>query len=466
MGAAASKKTPIFTIAIIAVNIVVYAVTSFENLFIQVGNYWVSMGGYIPALLAEPPQWYRIFTSMFLHADIFHILFNMYFLYLFGRAVEEALGGGRFLALYLASGVAASIFHTAFSFIGGSTAYVTPAIGASGAISGVLGAYLLLYPGTSLIMGWWFFPFPFFIRLKAAYYLIFWFAAQVFYGYAQAAGSTAVFAHAGGFIAGMALLPLVVNRERILQLKMVSRINPPYYLVFAPARREGLGRSAKIVVALILASLLAGAAYASTGFADPGAIKSASIQYTCGGIPYVDYLGVQLPDVESAVQDISLDTTRILLNRLYASGLLYDVAKADKQITIAGETLEVPVRIQVGGRITVVDVNMTVNYFSGAYDGDGFLRHGEGNIATQAVSVQLAYGPGYRLYQMINYEPITYEFSMSAQTVELAGITQYSALASLAASAAAIAVVLKKDRDLTLVGEETEVYRPYFGTPI
>jgi len=102
----------------------------------------VSLCGFIPSLVGNPSQWYRVFTSMFLHADFFHILFNMYFLCVFGRAVESILGKSRFLLLYLAAGIFASIFHTAFSFIGGLSAYTVPAIGASGAISGILGAYL------------------------------------------------------------------------------------------------------------------------------------------------------------------------------------------------------------------------------------------------------------------------------------------------------------------------------------
>ncbi|MDI6805787.1 MAG: rhomboid family intramembrane serine protease, partial [Candidatus Bathyarchaeia archaeon] len=207
---------------------------------------------------------------MFLHADFFHMLFNMYFLYLFGRAVENVLGGLKYLALYLISGIASSIFHTAFSFLGGSTAYVIPAIGASGAISGVLGAYLILYPGTSLIMGWMFFFFPMFFRIKAAYYLIFWFATQLIYGYARLAESTAVFAHVGGFIAGIALLPLLAKKERISQLKLLRNIALPPYLTFIPGKTVGLGSITKTIVAVLLSSLLVGAAYASVGLTSQG----------------------------------------------------------------------------------------------------------------------------------------------------------------------------------------------------
>lgn len=461
------KSRPLVTFTLIIVNIAVYAITSYQNLFMEISDYWVSLGGFVPSLTTIPSQFYRILSSMFLHANLFHIIFNMYFLYLFGRAVEEALGGGRFLAFYLASGIFASIFHTAFSFIGGYSAYLIPAIGASGAISGVLGAYLLLYPGTSLIMGWWFFPFPFFIRLKALYYLIFWFATQVLYGYLQAAGSTAVFAHAGGFIAGIALLPMVMDGDRLLQLRLTSRVSPPYYLIFSPiAKSTGLGRTAKVIVSLVLASLLIGASYASTGLADPGDVKSTSIYYTCGGTPYVDYVGFQLPKIDESISAISVDATRILLNRLYAAGLLYDGAKANKELTMASETFKVAITVKIGGSIIPAEVNITINHFTGMYDADGFLRRGEGDIATQAVSVQIAYGPGYSSYPVISYKPISYKFSVESQTVKLANLTQYTALTSLAVTAAAIAVVLTKDKELTIIGEEPAFYEPYFSVPI
>ncbi|MEM0253095.1 MAG: rhomboid family intramembrane serine protease [Candidatus Bathyarchaeia archaeon] len=461
------RSRPIVTFTLIIVNTAIYFITSYQNLFMEISDYWVNLGGFVPSLITIPTQFYRILSSMFLHANLFHIIFNMYFLYLFGRAVEEALGGGRFLALYLASGIFASIFHTAFSFIGGYPAYLIPAIGASGAISGVLGAYLLLYPGTSLIMGWWFFPFPFFIRLKAVYYLIFWFATQVIYGYLQAAGSTAVFAHAGGFIAGIALLPMVTDRDRLLQLRLTSRISPPYYLIFAPVMKStGLGRTAKVIISIVLASLLIGASYASTGLADPGDVKSTSVQYTCGGASYIDYVGFQLPKIDEVISAISFDATRILLNRLYAAGLLYDATKANRELTIIGETFKVPVAIKISGSIISTEVNITINNFTGIYDADGFLKRGEGDIATQAVSFQVAYGPGYNPYPVISYKPISYKFSVESQTVKLANLTQYTALTSLAVTATAIAVILTKDKELTIIGEEPTFYEPYFGLPV
>lgn len=356
-GATASERKPAATLAMIMLNIAVYAVTSSGNLFLGVGEYWVEMGGFVPLLLSSPGEYYRLFFAMFLHADFFHILFNMYFLYVFGRAVENALGSGRYIALYLSSGVAASVFHAAFSFIGGFSNYVVPAIGASGAISGVLGAYLILYPGTSLIMGWWFFPI--FIRLKVAHYLLFWFATQVIYGYARAAGSTAVFAHAGGFIAGIALLSLLADRKRLAQLRLIDHITPPYYLVIYPAKTGGLSRTTKIMLGALLVLILASSAYASLRSASfSGNTKSAMIQYACWGSPYKDYVGIQLPNIGESIEETPLDATRILLNRLYTAGLLYNIENAGGEISIGDQIMELSVPIIIDTFSSTVKVNL------------------------------------------------------------------------------------------------------------
>ncbi len=457
------RKRPVATLAIIIANIAVYAITSYENIFLEVSDYWVSAGGFVPALTPMPTQWYRVFTSMFLHADFFHILFNMYFLYIFGRAVEEALGKWRFLALYMVSGVVASIFHTAFSFLGGATAYVIPAIGASGAISGVLGAYLILFPGTSLVMGWGFLFFPMFFRLKAAYYLIFWFATQVIYGYARLGGSTAVFAHAGGFIAGIALLPLVANKERLIQFRIARQAAFPAYVVFTPTpvKTVGLGRTTKIVVAVILAALLFGAAYASIGLASQGNAKWVTMQYTCKGASYTDSVGILLSDIGSELASIQLDETRILLNRLNAAHLLYDINKVNQEVRISDWRGELPVNITVDGFTTTVNVSTIIHYFVGMYDGDGFLSYGNGSLITRAVS---GYVSGGRLY-IVQSNPIAYGFELNSQTMNLASITQYTGLPSLFLTAAALAVAITKDKELALIGEEPgRVWHPF--TPV
>jgi membrane associated rhomboid family serine protease len=447
-GLTPSKKRPIATLLLIAANVAVYAITSYEGFFFETSDCWVSAGGFVPSFIGMPTQWYRIFASMFLHADFFHILFNMYFLYLFGRAVEDALGRGHFLALYFVSGIAASIFHTAFSFLGGAAAYVIPAIGASGAISGVLGAYLILFPGTSLVMGWAFMFFPVLFKMKAAYYLIFWFATQVIYGYARLGGSTAVFAHAGGFIAGMALLPLVANKERFTQFKLAGQTTFLTYRLFtpAPAKTGGLSHTTKIIIAIILATLLFGTVYASSGLSIQGDIKSATIQYSLEGTPYIDYVGVKLPNIEDQLASISQDTTRILLNRLYAAGLLYDRNKAGRNISINNRKIEIQIRI--GGQ--VLPLNLNVVRFTGHYDNEGFLGYGDGELETQIILVD-SYGRVSLTPNMVDYN-----FELASQTVDLTYITQCTGVISFVTTAAALGVAVKKDKELTLIGEESK----------
>ncbi|MCS7139764.1 MAG: rhomboid family intramembrane serine protease [Candidatus Nezhaarchaeota archaeon] len=442
-----SRRIPLMTLSLIIVNVVVYVLTSYEGALLNISNYWVVLGGFIPSLLASSTHVYRIFSSMFLHADLFHILFNMYFLYLFGRAIEDALGRLRFLALYIISGIMASLFHTVFSFLGGISAYTIPAIGASGAISGILGAYLILFPGTTLIMGWLFFIFPVFMRLKAVYYLIFWFAAQVIYGYAKIGGGIAFFAHAGGFVAGMALLPLIVSREVLARLRLAWRqaALPSTIYVHAP-RTAGLSLATKVIISILLVSLLIGAAYAITGLPVKGDIKSMMISYAYNGKPYMDYLGFQVPNVEDQLTRISLDETRILLNRLYAADLLYDKAKANREVYVNDWSGRLLVRI--GGQL--VPVELLIISFRGYYDGDGFLSSCRGELKTQVILIDAR---GIRVSDYM----VHYDFEATSQTVKLEVITHVPALLSLATTAFALAVILIKDKELTIVGEREEL---------
>lgn len=296
--------------------------------------------------------------------------------------------------------------------------------------------------------------FPTFFRVKASYYLLFWFATQLIYGYARAAGSTAVFAHAGGFVAGIALLPLVADKKRISQFRLARSLGFPPYTIFTPIKTGGLSRTTKAVVAALLASLLVGTAYAFIGLTNQGGIKSATIQYTCEGTSYVDYVGFQLPNVESQLSSISLDTTRILLNRLYAAGLLYNEAEAGGYINISGQNLKL--QLNIGGRR--VDVDLALDYFKGEYDSDGFLSYGEGNLTTQVIII---YQYGVFLDGQVGYN-----FQFTSQTVNLTRVTQYTAAPSGVATIAALAVVLKKDKELALIGEESETVRHHFDSTI
>ncbi|RZN60646.1 MAG: hypothetical protein DSO07_06595 [Thermoproteota archaeon] len=144
-------RTPATT-WLILINTIVYLLTSYENFFISISDRWVGAGAFIPAMITRPDQAYRLITSMFLHANLVHIFFNMLFLYNFGKPVEAAMGSSRYLILYFLSGFLSEVFHTAFVPIEGAFSALIPALGASGAISGILGAYLLMFPGTRLRM--------------------------------------------------------------------------------------------------------------------------------------------------------------------------------------------------------------------------------------------------------------------------------------------------------------------------
>lgn len=434
---------PLVTLSLIAINVIVYLLTSYENRFLMVGNHWVALGGFIPSLLEATDQLYRLLSSMFLHSDLFHILFNMYFLYMFGRAIEKVMGKWRFLALYIASGVSAAIFHVAFSFLGGASAYAIPAIGASGAISGVLGAYLILFPGTTLFVGWFFFMIPIFIRMKAAYFLIMWFAMQIIYGYAKL-GGIAFFAHAGGFVAGVALLSLLSVKDRASRIKLLEGcgwLNIHIQLTESPSVR-GLSKGTKVVLALLIASLIAGAAYSSVGLFAGDEFKSIKLRYTYEGVQCIDYVGLQTPAIENQLNTIPRSETRILLNRLYATDLLYDEAKAGKELEISNWHDRIVMR--VGGRKVSVEVLMIS--FSGKYDLDGFLSYGKGEMKTQVVFI------GQDRVSISDYL-VHYVFEISTETVSLGNISRATGLISLITSAYALLVVLTKDKELTLIGE-------------
>lgn len=169
---------------------------------------------FIPARFWIPGNWVAdlmtIVISMFLHGGLMHIGSNMLYLWIFGDNIEDRLGHGRFLLFYLACGFLATYAHALFS--PGSR---IPAIGASGAIAGVLGGYLLLYPHARVMT---LIPIFFFITIRevpAVFILGFWFVLQLFSGVgslgvpdAQDMGGVAYFAHIGGFVAGLALIGL------------------------------------------------------------------------------------------------------------------------------------------------------------------------------------------------------------------------------------------------------------------
>jgi len=174
----------------------------------------------IPGLQPTPiPVWLTLITSMFMHGGIAHIFGNMLFLWIFGDNIEDRLGHARYLIFYLVCGILAGLSHV-FSttiFSGGNEAsMLVPSLGASGAISGVLGAYLLLFPTRRVVVmiSWFFTPMPAFVAIGL------WFVFQLISGLGMLgsgskAGGVAYAARIGGFIAGLILItPFTIGRPR------------------------------------------------------------------------------------------------------------------------------------------------------------------------------------------------------------------------------------------------------------
>ena len=175
-----------------------------------------STGGYDGVDLGEglPPcafgglTYGALATSMFLHGSWLHLIGNMWFLWLFGNNIEDSMGHVRFSVFYLMTGLAAAAAHV-FMTPGSPV----PMVGASGAISGVMGAYLLLYPRIRIETLFIFVIFLRIIPVPAWFVLLLWFGLQVLSGYMDpmATGGVAVWAHVGGFVAGLLLIKLFQN---------------------------------------------------------------------------------------------------------------------------------------------------------------------------------------------------------------------------------------------------------------
>ena len=203
------------TVAIIALNAIVFwhelTLPSAKQAEAFFANFALT-----PAHLTRTPSpnaWLTVFTSMFLHGGWLHLIGNMWFLWIFGNNIEDSVGHFRFIVFYLLCGMAAAAAQVAIS--PGST---TPMIGASGAISGVLGAYLLLFPRARVLV---LFPLWIFWRVfevPAVLMLIFWFGIQLLSGLAvrgaNVSGGVAFWAHVGGFVAGVVLI-LFFKKRRV-----------------------------------------------------------------------------------------------------------------------------------------------------------------------------------------------------------------------------------------------------------
>jgi membrane associated rhomboid family serine protease len=158
------------------------------------------------------PAFGTVFTSMFLHGGLLHLAGNMLYLWIFGNNIEDAVGHGRFLVFYLLCGLAAAGTHIAMQ-----PDSTVPTIGASGAVSGVLGAYLLLYPQAKVLVAVPIWVFLRLINVPAWLMLILWFGLQLLSGWLTAGNpqttGIAFWAHIGGFVAGLILVPVFKKRR-------------------------------------------------------------------------------------------------------------------------------------------------------------------------------------------------------------------------------------------------------------
>lgn len=169
--------------------------------------------GEVPALVMQGRQLLSVVTSMFIHVDFWHILGNIIYLFVFGNNVEDRFGHGKFLTLYFIFGIAGGFTHSAIAVMSGGVDQYIPAVGASGAIAGILGAYIVFYPGARIVS---IVPSFFFVRLArvpAFIFIGFWFILQILYSGGSA--SVAYMAHVGGFITGLVLAIIfrAISRE-------------------------------------------------------------------------------------------------------------------------------------------------------------------------------------------------------------------------------------------------------------
>ena len=223
-----TARTPVVTIALIAANVLAflwqlsvgleisvlrggaipYEILTFSDVVSRFGD-GVRGGVQLPALVPPP---FTILTSMFLHGGLVHLGGNMLFLWIFGNNVEDVLGRGRFVAFYLGCGIAAALAQVGVSVMTGDL--LTPMVGASGAIAGVLGAYLALFPGARVLTLVPIFIFIQLVWLPAGLLIGVWVVLQVLPMLFGAAGGIAYMAHLGGFIAGYGYVRFTGGRAR------------------------------------------------------------------------------------------------------------------------------------------------------------------------------------------------------------------------------------------------------------
>ena len=229
--------TPVVTYALIAANVLAWALlqgfgtepalsrsvcelglTPGELLQTAVAGARVPVSETAVCIVTDMPSWFTPLTSMFMHGSWMHLIGNMWFLWIFGNNVEDSMGHARFVVFYLLCGFAAAAAQTL-----ADPDSIIPMVGASGAIGGVMGAYVMLYPRVKVHMLVFLGFFVTTIAVPAVFMLLYWFALQLLSGALSSGveGGVAFWAHVGGFIAG-AVLVLLFRNPRLLE-------RHPYY---------------------------------------------------------------------------------------------------------------------------------------------------------------------------------------------------------------------------------------------
>lgn len=218
-----ARSFPVVNSLLIGFNVLVFLLEQYIEVRYGVGGFerFLSLLGLVPARLslARPLTLVTLVSSAFLHGSWFHLISNMWTLYIFGDNVEDRLGSVRYFLFYMASGIAAGLTHALFA----STSSI-PTVGASGAIAGVLGAYIVMFPRARVITLVPLFVLPWFVEIRAFFYLGLWFLSQLSSGLLSLGamgqfGGIAWWAHIGGFIFGLVLALPYIRRKKTAEAR-------------------------------------------------------------------------------------------------------------------------------------------------------------------------------------------------------------------------------------------------------
>jgi membrane associated rhomboid family serine protease len=217
-----SSKFPLVTWILIGLNTLIFLYeislppSALDRLVMTYGLVPANLNLFQPAsLLHDSQSLLSLFTHTFLHGGWFHLISNMWILFIFGDNVEDRMGRGRYILFYLSGGLIAGLTQVLID-----PSSPTPAVGASGAIAGILGAYFIIFPRARVLTLIPIFFFPWFVEIPAIFYLGFWFLSQLFSGISSlnlidhTIGGVAWWAHIGGFLFGILFYRFFISRIR------------------------------------------------------------------------------------------------------------------------------------------------------------------------------------------------------------------------------------------------------------